>query len=92
MTTANGWTGDSAEALRREIVRRVTAVLAGAGIAARSTQCRLTNERGQLAVHFDLPTSVSPAVEQALAVRVLDAVRCEGRTYGPVHVTVHAAA
>jgi hypothetical protein len=92
MTTASGWTGDSADALRREIVRRVTAVLAGAGIAADPAQCRLTSERGQLAVHFDLPTSVSPAVEQALAVRVLDAVRCEGQTYGPVRVTVHTVA
>jgi hypothetical protein len=91
MTTASGWTGDATptDSLRREIVRRVTAVLAGAGIAADPAQCHLTAERGRLAVDFDLPTRVSPAVEQALAVRVLDAVRGEARTYGPVRVTVH---
>jgi hypothetical protein len=39
-------------------------------------------------VRFDLPVSVSSAVRQALAVRVLDALRGAGRTYGPVQVSV----
>jgi hypothetical protein len=38
-----------------------------------------------------LPTAVTRAVKQAQAVRVLDAVRGAGRTYGPVHVSVHDA-
>ena len=47
-------------------------------------------ETTRLRVHFDLPVAVAPAVKQALAVRVLDAVRRAGRTYGPVEVAVHA--
>jgi hypothetical protein len=39
-------------------------------------------------VRFDLPAAVEPAVRQALAVRVLDAVRRSGRTYGPVRISV----
>jgi hypothetical protein len=44
----------------------------------------------RLNVRFDLPVSVTPLVRQALAVRVLDAVRGAGRTYGPVQVSVEA--
>lgn len=94
MTTATRWTSEAvpSESLRREIVRRVTPLLAGAGITARATQCRLVPAGTRLEVHFVLPTSVSPAVEQALAVCVLDAVRGIEVTYGPVHVTVRPAA
>jgi hypothetical protein len=49
-------------------------------------------ERARLVVHFDLPTTVSHAVQRALAVRVLDAVRGARRTYGTVHVSVHGPA
>jgi hypothetical protein len=78
--------------LRREILRLVTPILAGAGIGADATACRLVPGRARLDVHFDLPTAVPRAVERALAVRVLDAVRGAGRTYGAVHATVHTPA
>jgi hypothetical protein len=76
--------------LRREILRLVAPVLFAAGIAADRAACRLEPEATSLNVRFDLPVSVSPAVRQALAVRVLDAVRGSGRTYGPVQVAVTA--
>jgi hypothetical protein len=78
--------------LRREIVRRTTPVLDSAGIRADAVTCRLVPGTRQLAVHFDLPATVSPSVERALAVRVLDAVRGAGRTYGPVTVSVNTRA
>jgi hypothetical protein len=75
--------------LRREIIRRVAPVLSGAGIATNRAVCRLEPATTQLDVRFYLPVAVSPATKQALAVRVLDAVRGAGRTFGPVHVSVH---
>jgi len=76
--------------LRRAIMRLVTPALHAAGIAPERTVCRVEPAATQLAVHFDLPAAASPATKQALAVRVLDAVRGAGRTYGPVRVSVHA--
>jgi hypothetical protein len=78
--------------LRREILRLVAPVLFAAGVAADRTVCRLEPETTRLTVRFDLPVTVSPAVRQALAVRVLDAVRGAGRTHGPVQVSVSAEA
>jgi hypothetical protein len=78
--------------LRREILRLVAPVLLAAGIAADRAMCRLEPEATRLNVRFDLPVSVTPLVRQALAVRVLDAVRGAGRTYGPVQVSVSAEA
>ena len=78
--------------LRRDILRLAGPVFAGAGITAGEAECRLEPDATQLRVRFDLPSAVAPAVKQALAVRVLDAVRGGQRTYGPVQVTVHGPA
>ena len=51
--------------------------------------CRVAHDAARLHVRFDLPLAVGPGIEQALAVRVLDAVRTVGRTYGAVGVSVH---
>ena len=45
-----------------------------------------------LDVHLELPTTVTRGLEQALAVRVLDAVRSDARTYGKVDVHIHTGA
>jgi hypothetical protein len=74
--------------LRREILRLAAPILFKAGIMTSQTLCHIEPEATRLHVQFDLPTVVTPAVKQALAVRVLDAVRGAGRTYGPVHVSV----
>lgn len=75
--------------LRREIMRLVGPILHGAGIPPHRAVCHLMPALTRLGVRFELPAAASPAVKQALAVRVLDAVRGAGRTYGPVHVSVH---
>jgi hypothetical protein len=75
--------------LRREVLRRAGPTLATAGIPVDRAECRIETETMRLHVRFDLPVAVTPGVQQALAVRVLDAVRSAGRTYPPVNVTVH---
>jgi hypothetical protein len=74
--------------LRRDILRLAAPVLLAAGIGADQADCRLEPVATQLSVRFDLPATVDPAVRQALAGRVLDAVRRSRRTYGPVRVSV----
>ena len=80
---------DAPDELRREIIRRVAPVLSAAGIATNRVVCLLEPATTRLDVSFHLPVAVSPATKQALAVRVLDAVRGGGRTFGPVHVSVY---
>jgi hypothetical protein len=74
--------------LGREIMRRAAPVLRGAGIDTYSTVCRLEPAPTRLNVRFEVPAAVAPATKQALAVRVLDAVRSAGRTFGAVDVSV----
>jgi hypothetical protein len=93
LATSSEATSDAALGeLRREILRRVGPILLAAGVATGRTACRLEPEPTQLSVHFEVPVPVSPAMKQALAVRVLDVVRGAGRTYGQVHVFVHVRA
>jgi hypothetical protein len=75
--------------LRRAIIRLAAPVLAGAGVATDRAACRLEPSTTRLEVRIDLPIAVSPATKQALGVRVLDAVRSAGRTFGSVRVSVH---
>jgi hypothetical protein len=42
-----------------------------------------------LVVDLHLPVALERPMQQALAVRVLDAVHASGRTYGQVDVNVH---
>jgi hypothetical protein len=79
-----------AAGLRAGILRRIGAILAGMGAGPDAVGCRLERRAGGLRVHLDLPEAACPGVEQALAVRALDAVREDGRTTGPVDVSVHA--
>ena len=79
---------DALGELERETLRLVAPILFGAGIPAGQTVCRIEPQATRLHVTFDLPVAVTPAVKQVLAVRVLDAVRGAGRTYGAVQVSV----
>lgn len=74
--------------LRLEILRRVRPALAGAGVHRDGIHCHIVPESTRLRVHRDVPVPVSDAVRRAVAVRVLDAVRGAGQTYGPVHVSL----
>lgn len=74
--------------LRADILRRVAPALSSAGVARDGTGCRIDPGTTVLTVHVDVPVPVTDAVRRAVAVRVLDAVRGAGRTYGTVHVEV----
>jgi hypothetical protein len=77
--------------LRREIFRRVAPTLSAVGIPVCDARCTVEDVDLRLRVRFDLPAPVDRAVQQALAVRVLDALRSSRRTFGGVDVSVHLA-
>jgi hypothetical protein len=80
---------DAAQAgLRRRILQLVRPTLTGAGVLPTDVTCRIEPHGSDLHVRFGLPGPVSHRVEQALAVRVLDALRAGRRTYGHVSVSV----
>lgn len=77
------------DSLRSLVTARTSSLLASAGIDPARVDCTVEETPGSLDVHLHLPSAVTRGVEQALAVRVLDAVRADGRTYGRVDVHVH---
>jgi hypothetical protein len=81
--------GAALDDLQRAVMRVASPLLTGLGLSPHEVACRVEPDAARLHVHFDLPLAVGPGVEQALAVRVLDAVRAGGRTYGAVGVSVH---
>lgn len=74
--------------LRRAIEARIAALLRAAGMDAADVECTIGGGSMSLQVHLALPHPVGMRVEHALAVRVLDAVRSSGRTYGRIDVSV----
>jgi hypothetical protein len=79
------------EPLSSSIHERIAALLSSVAIDSDSVRCRIETTGHHLDVHLELPTPVTRGMEQALAVRVLDAVRSSGRTFGKVDVHVHPA-
>lgn len=74
----------------RELIRtRIAPLTSALGVHPATVGCRIERAGTSLDVHLDLPSAASPALSQALAVRVLDAVRSMGRTAGNVDVFVH---
>jgi len=82
-------TSGALEPLSSSIHERIAALLTSGAIDRDRVQCRIEETGHRLDVHLDLPTAVTRGMEQALAVRVLDAVRSSGRTFGNVDVHVH---
>lgn len=78
------------EPLRRAVQDRIGPVLAAAGLRPDDVVCDIEPIGSLLVVHVDVFTDVDARLEQAIAVRVLDAVRDCGRTHGQVSVQVHA--
>ena len=78
----------SRDPLREAIRGRIAALLGAAGVDADAVECTIVGGPSSLEVHLDLPEAVGLRVEHALAVRVLDAVRSSGRTYGQIGVSV----
>jgi hypothetical protein len=83
--------GDLEEAIRA----RTAGLLAASSIPADAVRCHFGATAQGLEIELVLPNEVSKRVKHALAVRVLDAVRTVGRTYGRVNVEIsdylHAA-
>jgi hypothetical protein len=75
--------------LRENVRTKILPLLAAAGVDPALVGCDVEPDAFALNVHLDVPVVVDTALEQALGVRVLDAVRASGRTYGQVHVQVH---
>jgi hypothetical protein len=82
-------TSGELEPLCSSIHERIAALLTSVAIDRERVRCRIEATGHRLDVHLDLPVAVTRGMEQALAVRVLDAVRSSGRTFGNVDVHVH---
>jgi hypothetical protein len=78
----------SRDPLRRAVQDRIAALLGAAGIDPEAVECTIDGGPSSLDVHLQLPEPVGLRMEHALAVRVLDAIRSSGRTYGQVDVSV----
>jgi hypothetical protein len=77
--------------LRADILDRIAILTKTVGVRADRVECRIVPDGVGLRVELCLPRPIDPQVEQALAVRVLDAVRASGKTYGEVNVKVVVA-
>jgi hypothetical protein len=80
---------DAFAPLRDQIKLRIAPLATAIGIDPTAVRCRIELAGPSLDVHLDLPRAAARASAQALAVRVLDAVRSMGRTTGNVDVFVH---
>jgi hypothetical protein len=78
----------SFDPLRDQVRAKVAPLLQNAGIDPGSVACDVERTGPALSVRLDVPVAVSTAVEQALGVRVLDAIRSSPHTFGQVHVQV----
>ena len=77
----------TAEELRRSILRRIRPVLHACGLGDHEVSCELSGDVAVLTVEIRGPRMLR-TVEQAIAVRVLDAVHAHGPTFGRVTVLV----
>jgi len=77
------------EPLRDRIQARIAPLAGAVGFDATAVRTRIERIGSSLDVHLDLPVAVPRSASQALAVRVLDAVRSMGHTLGNVDVFVH---
>jgi hypothetical protein len=76
------------EPLEREVLQRIGGLLSVAGVPASSVTCRVVADWPRLVVRLDITAALEPSMEQALAVRALDAVRARPSTLGSVDVEV----
>jgi hypothetical protein len=75
--------------LRMLVRERIAKLAAAAGTSSSETTCLVRTSGRDLVVDLHLPVALERPMQQALAVRVLDAVHASGRTYGQVDVNVH---
>lgn len=79
------------QGLAAEIRLRIARVLLATDVDPTAVTCWTEGDSTGLDVHVDVPGRLSHGVEQAVAVRALDALRSSGRTYGHVDVHVHSS-
>lgn len=80
----------SFDPLRDDVRTKIGPLLHAAGLDPSEVGCDVQPAGSALDVHLDVPVAIDSSLEQALGVRVLDAVRSGGRgTYPQVHVQVH---
>jgi hypothetical protein len=77
------------DGLQALIMDRIARLVAAAAMDPATVECSFEESPMALDVHLTLPSAASRGLEQALAVRVLDAVRTDPTTYGRVDVHVH---
>lgn len=77
------------QGLAAEIRLRIARVVVATDIDPSTVTCWTEGDSTGLDVHVGVPGRLPRGVEQAIAVRTLDAVRSSGRTYGRVDVHVH---
>ena len=82
-------TGDLGS-LRTSILRHLSGVVRTVGVDEHELGCSLCGDVNDLHVILTGPPLLA-GLRQALGVRVLDAVREDGRTFGSVDVDVHTA-
>jgi hypothetical protein len=82
----------SREPLLADIAHRITGLLAAEAIDPSQITFEIDRSGPSLDLHVTIPVPATRRLEQSIAVRVLDAIRASGRTYGNVDVHVHAAA
>jgi len=78
--------------LRMMIRERIAKLAVAAGTTAIDTACLIRAGGSDVAIDLHLPVALDRTQQQALAVRVLDAVHASGRTYTQVDVNVHGHA
>jgi hypothetical protein len=77
--------------LKWAVRERIRPLLAAHGVPWGLVRCRAEERGVALDIHLDIPATLSPGTKHAVAVRVHDAVRAAGSTYGVVDVYVHDA-
>jgi hypothetical protein len=83
---------DPHERLRAVVRDRIRALLAANGVPSGMVRCTTQDDGPALHIHLDVPAPLSQHARQAVVVRVHDAVRATGPTYGSVDVHVHTSA
>lgn len=79
------------DALRLLVAPRIRLLLLAGGIHPAEVVCRVDHVATSLRVVLELPVPVPISIQQALTVRVLDAVGALGQTVGRVTVSVEAS-
>jgi hypothetical protein len=85
VTTCEAAAVEGFAVLHGDILRRIHPLSEAAGLDSAAFSCRFEPDGPRLRIVVCGP-SVGRSIEQALAVRVLDAVRASGRTFGQVDV------